>query len=417
MKPARTDAVGVSIKFVAARAWFVLVSMIIGVWLARVAGSDAFGRYVTVVTFLVWLEMIAGGLNPHIMKMAARKEHYALRILRRHQLVLAVVTAVSLYAASDLLASLLKSRSLAPLFRVAALDIVPYALFISNVTILNGIESYRRQWWAQIIYALGKMVFMGSGILLTGDVLWPLIGMVLASLTAWVISSWWMESHSIYKKMRKASADYRVPVTTYIFSLLLVAGLAVSQGIDLWFLQWWCANAETVGLYASAHNIVRVMYFGTSAMMAPLLPAVAQSGSFLKTLKSRPDLRHVVSLIIAGLIASSIFLSVFGKFLIGLLYGEDFLEAAVFLRYLAPAYALVVCGFTGTGLVFFSGKMGLAAALRCVSPAVFTTGALIGVSQTGVMGIPVALGITGLTLVIINIVLFMRPTCDTCHSS
>ncbi|MBC8453438.1 hypothetical protein H8D64_00100, partial [PVC group bacterium] len=86
-------------------------------------------------------------------------------------------------------------------------------------------------------------------------------------------------------------------------------------------------------------------------------------------------------------------------------------------RYLVPAYALVVCGFTGTGLVFFSGKMGLAAALRCVSPAVFTTGALIGVSQTGVMGIPVALGITGLTLVIINIVLFMRPTCDTCHPS
>jgi len=411
--------VGVSLKFVGARAWFVVVSLIIGVWLARVVGASAFGHYVTVVTLLAWLEMLACGLNPHIMRSTALGQYGTVRVLRNHQLALAILTAALLYAGADIWAGVLNSGALAPLFRVAALDVVPYVLFISNMVILNGAESYRHQVLSQVTYAFGKLLFMGGAILLAGQVLWPMIGMVMASIAAWVISAWWLDRHSVGKVIREAAHGERAPVAAYFLSLLFVGGQAASLGIDLWFLQWRCTEGETVGLYAAAHNIARVMYFGAAAAMAPLIPAVARTGGFLETLRQRPDLRRVVALIVAGLAASGLIFSVFSRLLIGLLYGEEFLGAAIFLRYLAPSYAFMVCGFVGTGLLFHSGRIGLAATLRCVSPVVFLTMAMLSVSVIGPVGAPLALGVTGLGLIAVSIGFFRvgKTTTPTDQSS
>ena len=130
-----------SVQLLLGNAYFAVASYTTLVVIARKVGISAFGQYVVVVSILLWLELVAAEAfkHPLLSEFARGRSAHVKRLLFTQGAVVLLISLL-LIASAPLLAGILGDKTLAWLLCIAAIDILPYSLYVSFMTLLNAMD-------------------------------------------------------------------------------------------------------------------------------------------------------------------------------------------------------------------------------------------------------------------------------------
>jgi len=252
--------------------------------LARLLGPSLFGRYGLIISFLAWTEFLVINGIPEAVSRAVAADGFRRGPIFRAGLRLELLFAAALFglfwlSAPWFSAVLFRNPSLAPAFRLAAIDIPLYALFSLHLGYLRGIRGFARQSLSLFFYAavrlLGTTLLVLAGFSLSG----ALVGNALGSLAALVLARL-LVNRDLHHEPR-ISHPVR-PLLAY--ALPLVAGVLLYNAlisIDLWMVERLVSDERTVGLYTAVWNMARTPYFlfmGLSVVLFPGLSRMLSAG-------------------------------------------------------------------------------------------------------------------------------------------
>jgi O-antigen/teichoic acid export membrane protein len=320
--------------------WHLIAAFLLYAYLARVLGPTQFGHWTVVLSVLSWLEIVvAAGLVKVTTKALAERPARASHLSRAAylgQTLTSLVLFTAVLVAAGPVAAALGNPQLAPLLRIAALDIPLYAVFMAASAIVLGRQRFVRQGAAWIVYATAKasliagFVWMGLGIegALVGNALSSLVGLL-----------------AMYTALGRTSEGFSALMPTVrwmaVASLPFVA-LALIQGVvqytDLWIVSATVTDARDIGFYASATVLAEIpvfLFLGLNRVIFPSISSArAHSDAPLADSYTTQSLRTAVVVTVLAVA----FTAAVGRQIIELVYSAEFMRAYV------PVVLLMVAG-------------------------------------------------------------------------
>lgn len=279
---ARSNVARGSLLGMVGQLWHLVTVFALYAFLARRLGPALFGQWRVVLTVLVWFELFIGtGLVKIVTKYVTEGgPHDRPRLARASYLAQAWVAAAAFTALQLLagpIAAALHQPSLAPLLRIAALDIPLFGVFMVASAVVLGEERFERQAVSWLIYATAKAaliaVLVAGGLSVRG----ALVGNALSSLVGFaaVFLPW---SRGDARRSQVATLS-RVMLVASVPFLALSLSEGLGQSADLWFVSAIVPSATLVGLYASATVLAEIPTFLFLGLNRVLFPAVARAGA------------------------------------------------------------------------------------------------------------------------------------------
>jgi O-antigen/teichoic acid export membrane protein len=405
---------GGSLKILSANIYFFIASYIVIIVIARRLQISDFGLYALVISVLAWIELIlANGFSAPYIKALSTGHNIDFKRISRFHVLSVLLTVLILFWGADQLAGILGNEHLGLLFKLAALDIIPFCWYQRNLVFLNVHGKYWSYFLSLSVYATFKAVFMISGVLIYGSVEAAILGMVLGSSLA-ALCSWIMSVRSpenpLFNKTNHTSCNTG---TNLWAGIMLTAGIGIFLAADIWVIQGIGSSSHTLGLYGAAHNLSKTLYLGAFALILPLLPAFARHGSFLAAYNAERQLRWVIWLLAGGILGVLAVFLLGAPIIMSALFGREYLPAARYLHVLAPAHAIVTAGLIISQIRFQTGQEQNAGLNTFLVSLVFMPLALICGSLFGHIAVPVCLGIMGLYLFLSGTVRLLQTSTRT----
>lgn len=196
--------------------------------------------------------------------------------------------------------------------------------------VLQGLERFGRLSWSLIIDAAAKLAVGLFLVWLGWSVVGGITGIVVGSLLG-LLSAWWF-SRDTRKQAGTPFTDWR-GIWIYLLPVAIVTlTTTLLYSIDVILVKHYFAATEA-GHYAALSQLGKIIVFGTSAVAGVMFPMVA--AKFAKGENFRPIFWKAVGLVsgLSGLAVLIYFLA--PNFVIGLLYGPEYLPGAYLLGYVA----------------------------------------------------------------------------------
>jgi O-antigen/teichoic acid export membrane protein len=243
--------------------WHMVTAFLLYAFLARRLGPSYFGQWRVVLSLLAWFEVfVTSALVRVATKEIGERPRETVRLSRAAyagQALLAAAVFAAVELAAVPIARLLSDVSLAPLIRIAALDIPLYAMLMIASGIVLGAQRYERQAVAWLVYATAKAgliaLLVAAGFSLPG----ALVGNALSSLVGFAALV------SRPGRLRMAVRELAPLAWGMLVASLPFLALALVEGVgnnvDLWLVSAVVANRAAVGLYASAAVLAEVPVF------------------------------------------------------------------------------------------------------------------------------------------------------------
>ena len=308
-----------------------LLSLVVGVWLARYLGPRNFGVISYAVAFVSLFAFVANLgvdniISRELVKHPEDRDHllgggFALKILGG-LLAFILVSASALLARLDSLTTLLIILY-ATVFIFQALNVVSF-YFQAQVKAKKNVAV---QISATLISALLKVILIFSGgglvwlvIIYLGDFVWQGIGFVLSYRRQGLKLSQWRIDPARTRSLWQSAWP------------LMLAGAAsfIYMKIDQVMVGYYL-GAQFVGIYAAAVRVAEVFYFIPGIICTSLLPAIVNAKKInLSFYRSRLKNFFSLMLAISILIAGPIFF--FSPFIIRTLFGSAYLGAILVLQ-------------------------------------------------------------------------------------
>jgi len=271
------------------QAAFVFSGYAINIMLSRQLGVEQYGVYGVVMSVLIWVELSVIVGIPTALQKFIGEDHTHAHTLRKlafgMQLKYSEFVFLLFFLSSGVLAELLNDHRLAFYLRIAALDIVLYALYRLFLNVHNGMKNFGKQTIVSVVYAGGKMVaifvLVWRGLAVAGALLGNAIGSGLGLLSAILLKPGVEPSERVVEKSK--IIRYAVPII--LFTLLINLFLS----LDLWFVQA-LLDSTAAGYYVAASTIAKAPYFLFLALSFTLLPSLARA-------KKDNDARRVQQLV------------------------------------------------------------------------------------------------------------------------
>lgn len=256
-----------------------LAGYVIAVILARELGPALYGAYGIVYSVLLGAELIGRlGVPQALSRLIAEGEERAHQ-LEGTGLTLTLAINLPLFAAFWLLAptlgTLFRVEDGATLFRVAALDIPFFGLYMATSHILNGHRSFGQESLGVATYAAARV----AGILLLLFVGVTIVGALIVNAAASVVAlfyvGWRVGGKSLRLTLRHRRELIRLAIPVGLFAV----GSQLLVSLDLWSLNalgTQVADSEK-GLYVAATNLARLANVAGFVMLAVLVPSVARA--------------------------------------------------------------------------------------------------------------------------------------------
>ncbi len=243
--------------------WQMAAAFALYALLARHLGPVLFGRWRIVLSLLAWFEVfITSAMVKAATKAIGERPRDAADLSRAAyvgQAIVAAVVFLGVQLAALPIARLLSNAALAPLIRIAALDIPSFAMLMIASSIVLGAQRYERQAVAWIIYASAKVgliaLFVLAGFSLPG----ALVGNALSSIVGFAVMQSRMGRGSMRPAQLAQLARGLLLASGPFLALSLVEG--VGQNVDLWLVSGLVPSTVSVGLYASAVVLAEVPVF------------------------------------------------------------------------------------------------------------------------------------------------------------
>jgi O-antigen/teichoic acid export membrane protein len=309
-------------------------------YLARVLGPTLFGEWTVVLSILSWLEiLVAAGLVKVATKAISENPDSTPRFARAvyaGQIAISVTVAAVVAFAADPIAGVLGNPALAPLIRVAVLDVPLYAVFMAASAVVLGRQRYFRQGVAWIVYASAKagliagFVYAGMGIqgALVGNALSSLVGL----MAIYTVVGGSREPLAKLVPSVRWMAAAAVPFVV----LSLVQGVA--QYADLWIVSARVEESAAVGLYAAATVLAEIPVFLFLGLQRVIFPSISSARASGDT--KRAD-EYAVQSVRAAVLVSVLavaFVAAAGRQVIELVFSATFVAAYL------PVVMLMVAG-------------------------------------------------------------------------
>lgn len=263
----------------ASQGWHLLTAFALYAILARLFGPQKFGDWRLALSVLAWFEIvITSGIAKSLVKSIAENPADAPRLTRSAyvgQFAVACMVFLLMIATADPVAVALGSPSLAPLLRLAAVDIPLFALLVIASAHLLGIQRFERQAVGWLVYATSKALLVG--LLAAGalPVQGALIGNALSSVVGLAALAVRLPRVDGGLELSRRTAIALALAAVPFLSLALLAGLNMSS--DLWIVGSLFSGTSDVGLYAAATILAEVPVFLFVGLNRVVLPEVARA--------------------------------------------------------------------------------------------------------------------------------------------
>lgn len=259
--------------------WHLLTAFALYAVLARAFGPERFGDWRLALSVLSWFEItIISGIPKSVVKAIAENPADAASLTRAAylgQLVIACGVFALMFATADPVAAMLGAPSLAPLLRLAALDIPVFAVLVVASAYLLGVDRFRRQAVGWMVYATSKAVLVGLLAVGRFSVEGALIGNALSSIVGIAALAVPLpRSDGAFRRARHGAATLTIAALPFL-SLALLAGLNMTT--DLWIVGAVFSGTSAVGLFAAAAILAEVPVFLFVGLNRVVFPRVARA--------------------------------------------------------------------------------------------------------------------------------------------
>lgn len=364
-----------------ASALFVASGYVLNVVLGRALGPVEYGLFGVVIGLMRVINSIqVSGVPQAIAKLTAERTDRARDLLSTGmvvQITSGVLLATALFLTADPLAAFVGDGRLADGFRVAAVALIPYALFSLLTGHQGGRGRYIRQALMLSAYSTAKAVFaVGLGLLfalpgaIAGYVIAPIVGIITGGTPE-------LPTFRTFALRR---------ILVLSMPLLALAAVSVAYlNVDLLLIKTLVPDPAAAGYYAAAQNISRVPYFLTGGLATLLLPAVARAA-----VRGQANAGGVVSEALRfGLLLVTplaVLLAATAHDLLALFYGQPYVPASAALVFLSAAMAIFAIVGLETSLLAGGGRADQAVLAAALGLACSVSLATVLIPSYGIRG-------------------------------
>jgi PST family polysaccharide transporter len=235
-----------------------------------------FGLYGVIISLLAWLERTAMlGIPSAINKLVAEGDRTMAPTSLLISLVLVAIVAVALWTAAPAIARLFQAPGQEALFRLAALDIPFYGMYLLYRGVAMGERKFTSVFWSGLILGSVKLIALAWIILAGHGLTGALIAYVLGSVAAFLFLAVRLPIRPVPFDLTGARIIGRMALPLAISSL----GLSILHSLDLWLLKALIApdRAREVGVYAASRVLARTPELVLLPIASVLFPLVSRS--------------------------------------------------------------------------------------------------------------------------------------------
>jgi len=309
-----------------ATAIFMLAGYGVNVFLARFLGPADYGIYSVVISLVSLLSLLlVRGMETATSKFISQRPGSAEAVKAsalKLNLLIGLAAAAVYFLSADLIAFLLQDPSIAQFIRFSVIIIPAYFLYPAVLGYLNGLKKYSKQSLVIISYSIAKFVAIFLFVYFGFSIWGALFGFALAPLVGVAFGMFFSRSEKIkgdfdWKKLLRFS----IPLTIFIFSL------NSASAIGLLLVKSILVENALVGYYRVALNIGELVYYFTIALSSALFPFVSNSFAKQNSLEFNYHLKKAFKYFLIFVVPATVFIWVFSKEFVLLLFGNEFLAA------------------------------------------------------------------------------------------
>jgi O-antigen/teichoic acid export membrane protein len=242
--------------------------------LAWSLGPADFGLYGVIISLLVWLERVTMlGIPSATTKLVAAGEHAVAPTSILLSLMLAAIVVVALWVFAPAIARLFQAPGQEALFRLAALDVPFYGMYLMYRGVAMGRRKFTVVFWSGLILGSVKLIAL-AWVVLAG---YAISGALVAYVTASVAAFLFLAVRLPIKPMPLDLGSARIIVQTALPLAISSFGLSLLHNLDLWLLKALIAPdiAEQVGVYAATRVLARTPELVLLPIGSVLFPLVS----------------------------------------------------------------------------------------------------------------------------------------------
>lgn len=374
--------------------------------LARTLGPREYGVFSLVASFVTWWAWTTTSLlSRAAVKFVSDADdwHPVATSVLRWRLGVGVGSMLILFAGAGSFAEILGSRTLAPYIRVFSLDLLLFNLVRAHREVLIGTGRFREVAVLSAVRWIGRMVFLVTLVIWTGDVMAAIAGSVLATAVELLIAR-------RYQRLTiRGPGGISARNMLNVAAPLLIFGIALQlhARIDLFAIAALGGSALDAGLYAAAQNLA----------VPPSLFALAFSPLLLATLgrhtrageqAQATALAQGALRLTSALLPFTVVIAATAAEIVGLIFGPAFAGSAIVLSMLFASAVAMAFTAVAVSIITVSGEW-VAVSLLGVC---LLVGAIVGhivlIPQFGITGAALATMTSATGAAIAGLVLVYR---------
>ncbi len=319
---------------------FLLCGYGVHIFLAREFGPTMYGNFGVIISIIVWFELaVIRGIPTAVQNFIAKDQKNAFAIKKFFfyiQLLIATILFIILLVSSPLIANLLNDGALTDFIRIAAFDLIIYAIYALYVSVQNGLGEFKKQAIIISCYSLFRglsiILLVKLGFALKG----ALIGNMIGSFAGMVIgiSFCKLEKKKPKTLNKKGFVQFVIPTTLFFLVVNLL------YNIDLWYVKAYLLK-EAAGYYTSAQNLAKVPLFFFFALSFTLLPLLAKAIEERNYEKAVTYISQSVRILALVLLPVILLVNATSEPLIEMLYSEKYMPSVSILNILIIAFSLL----------------------------------------------------------------------------
>lgn len=313
-----------------------IFTMMTSVLIARIYGAEVVGALAAIRSIMEIL-IIFGLMGTDIGMLRLIPEHRQQSLatafgLYKRTLVLVLLSSaaisVALYFSSHIVADMLKKEQLAQFYALAAFFIIPKTLFKFNIEALRGLKEFGKVATQNISLAISNLTVLVILTILFLHRFVPIYGYMITMLIVGAISTWLVfkafgptAKRGVEGTVMKAKELLQISAPMFMTkSAFLVLGYA-----DVLMITSMRDDIAEVGYYQVAWKLIMFNKFFKNSITSTAAPKLAELYAQGDMDQLRIVAKKTTMLLGYTVLPFIVLMVVFGKFLLGGLYGNEFM--------------------------------------------------------------------------------------------
>ena len=244
--------------------------------LAWSLGPADFGLYSVIISLLVWFEQTTMlGIPSAVTKLIAEGKETVAPTAMLISLVLVAIVMIVLWVLAPAIARLFQAPGHEALFRLAALDIPFYGMYLLYRGVAMGQRKFTTVFWSGLVLGSAKLIALAWIVLAGYAISGALVAYIIGSAAAFLFLAIRLPMFPTPLDLGAAQIIAQMAVPLAISNV----GVSLAHSLDLWLLKALAAPEmdREVGVYAATRVLARTPELVLLPIGSVLFPLVSRS--------------------------------------------------------------------------------------------------------------------------------------------